>query len=324
MNSAEPEVSVVVATRNRAGRLAELLAALRAQSLSAERFEVIVVDDGSGDGTAATLKQGAEQGGLALRWFRHDRPTGPAIAREEGWRAARAPLIAFTDDDCAPAPGWLEAAVAAARENPGAIVQGATLPMPWELHRSGLFSRTNRVTSFDPYFRTCNVLYPRELLERVDGFDTDAFAGPPSTEDADLGWRAVKAGAPSVFAPKALVYHAVNRLGPIGTLRLSGRGATPGLLSYGRHAELRRATFAKGIFYNGSHYLLVRTLIALLLPRPLAWLAPWLAGPYLLEVTYRSRDRGAGPLLAPYFVLYDLIELVAVARAAIRYRIPAL
>src|SRR5436190_310359 len=117
-----PDVSVVVATRDRAARLERLLAGLAAQTIGGDRFEVIVVDDGSADRTPALLAAAAERGELPLRTLRHDRPAGRAAAREDGWRAARGDLVAFIDDDCVPAPDWLAAGVEASASE--TIVQG--------------------------------------------------------------------------------------------------------------------------------------------------------------------------------------------------------
>ena len=105
------DVTVVAATHNRADRLAALLDALRAQTLGTERFDVVVVDDTSGDDTADVLAAAQARGDLALTVLRHATGRGPAAARNAGWRAARAPVIAFTDDDCRPSPsgcrrGW--------------------------------------------------------------------------------------------------------------------------------------------------------------------------------------------------------------------------
>jgi GT2 family glycosyltransferase len=232
-------------------------------------------------------------------------------------------VVAFTDDDCVPAPEWLEAGLKATAASPGAIVQGRTEPAPWELDSAGPFSRTIDVPGPDPAFQTCNVFYPREVLERVDGFDTQGFGRSPGGEDSDLAWRAIESGAATAFAPDALVRHAVEDLGPVGKLRVAARWTTP-MLAYARHRELRRAHFALGIFWKGSHYHLVRLLLALVLPRRLRPLRIWLARPYFVAVAERARCDGASPLMAPYYLVHDVVELGAVVRAAFRYRSPML
>ena len=85
-----------------------------------------------------------ERGDLALRCSAAGGP-GPAPARNAGWRAARGRWIAFTDDDCEATPGWLETALARGRGQPGAVVQGPTLPIPRELALLGPFARTRSI-----------------------------------------------------------------------------------------------------------------------------------------------------------------------------------
>ena len=310
----------MVATRNRAARLERLLGSLRAQALPNRSFEVVVVDEASSDWTRSVLTSEADRGELTVRTIWHPRPLGPAAARNAGWRAAHAPLIAFTDDDCRSHPAWLEAGVRACSQNPGAVVQGRTEPEPGERHLLGPFSRTLRVERAGPYFQTCNIFYPRGLLERLGGFDADAFSEPvPGGEDTDLAWRAIEAGAPVAFADDALVFHAVTRLGPLGTLRLAARWSQT-MQIFARHRELRGVHLTYGVFWKGSHYLLFRALVALSLPRPLRCLALWLALPYGKHLLERARIEGGGPMLAPYFVLHDLVEMAAVLRGAARYR----
>lgn len=323
LDVATPRVSVVVATRNRCARLRDLLAALRAQTLPAREFEVVIVDDASTDETRAVLAEEAARGRLDLEIVHSKRSAGPATARDLGWRASNAPLVAFTDDDCVPHRDWLAAALKAAARNPEGIIQGRTEPMPWEADRAGPFSRTISVPAADPSFQTCNIIYPRAVLERVGGFDCAAFGRAPGGEDSDLAWRAIEAGATPVFAADALVYHAVEDLGVIGKLRVAARWTTP-MLTFVRHPELRRAQFVKGIFWKGSHYHLARALVGIALPRRLRWLRPWLLGPYVTELRRRMRQEGAGLLVGPYFCVHDAVEMWAVMRAALRYRRPML
>ncbi|HEX6116156.1 MAG TPA: glycosyltransferase family 2 protein [Solirubrobacterales bacterium] len=322
--SPAPEVSVVVATFNRAALLGPLLEGLRAQRLDADRFEVLIVDDGSTDETAAVLARELERGGLDLRVIRRERNGGLAVARQEGWHAARADLLAFTDDDCVPSPGWLEQGLEAAAAHPGTIVQGRTLPRRSDLERMSPlrrpFTRSLAIPGPDPHVQTANVFYPRELLERIGGLDTEGFARYAG-DDADLAWRAIDAGAEVVFEPAALVEHAYLYLGPIGKLRYA---AGWDFKVYALHPGLRSAYFTRRWFWKGSHYLLARALVAALLPRRLRPVKAWLAVPYSVHLVERGRVEGGGPLLAPYYFANDLIELGASIRSSLRYRVPML
>jgi hypothetical protein len=115
------------------------------------------------------------------------------------------------------------------------------------------------------------------------------------------------------------VFHAVERLGPVGKLRSATRWSETVQL-YSRHPELRRAQLTFGVFFTGAHYLLVRAVVALLLPRRLWPLRRWLASAYVVHLLSRGREEGGGIRHAPFFVLYDIVELVTVLRGAVRYR----
>jgi GT2 family glycosyltransferase len=322
MARAKPDISVVVGTHNRAARLRDLLAGLEAQTLPPERFEVIVVDDASTDETPQVLAS-ASEGALVVRAVRRDVNGGWAAAKQDGWRLAQAAIIAFTDDDCVPEPDWLEAGLRAASENPGAIVQGRTDPIAAELDAvppaERPFTRTIHVPEPDPAFQTCNVFYPRDLLERLDGFDVEGFGRSPG-EDADVAWRAIDAGAATAFAADARVAHAVNRLGPAGKLR---HAAGWDMRVYARHPGLRRAHFYRyGIFWKRSHFWLSRALLGLLVPRRLWPIRVFLAYRYGRNVWARAKSDRVGLRLAPWYVAYDLVEMATVIRSAIRYRTP--
>ena len=306
-----PAVSVVIATRDRPERLAALLASLRAQTL-AEPFEVVVVDDGADERTDAAIEH--EGGGLDLKLLRAG-GGGPARARNLGWRAASGRWIAFTDDDCEATPGWLAAALAAARANPGAIVQGPTLPIPRERARLGPFARTRSIAAGGPWFETCNIVYEAELLERLDGFD-EAFAEALG-EDTDLGWRALGLGAEHVWADAALVHHAVDELGPLGTVRAALVGSDS-VLAFARHPGLRSRALRWGVVRNPSLPRLGLAVAGLALARHRR-AALLLALPYARDLALRCRHLGAGPVEAPVYVAADVAAAWTSLRGSARH-----
>ena len=217
-------VSVVVPTHNRSGRLAELLRRLASQSLGPDRFEVVVVDDCSIDDTGVVLASLADELPYRLVALRTPVNGGPAAARNLGWRAASAPVAAFTDDDCIPDDGWLAAGLAAFAADPAlGVVQGRTRPpdgvdisklQGWYVWRD--------VSAATPYFDGCNVFYRRAALDRTGGFDeqiawwsTRPGAGAPVAwgEDTAAGWSVVEAGWGRGFAADAVVVHDVEDRG---------------------------------------------------------------------------------------------------------------
>lgn len=308
-----PEASVVIATHNRPDRLARQLTALRAQTVDPKRFEVVVVDDGSGPETAAVLEEQASLPGLVLRTLRNGRPGGPAAARNLGWRAASAPLVAFTDDDCEVTPEWLEAYLAAAAVKPGGILQGRVLPLPSEEESFGPFSHTIRIEAPSRGFETANIAYPRALLEQVGGFDEESFS-KAGGEDTDLAWKAIGQGAETVWVPDALAHHAVIQLGPLGMLRRATIW-DESVLAYKRHPGLRR-TLVAGVFWNQEHWMAGRALMAMAVPGRWWWIRWWLAAPYVTRLVQRR----SGPALAPFIVLRDAIEIATLLRGSWRYR----
>jgi GT2 family glycosyltransferase len=307
---ASPQLSVVVCTHDRPERLSALLSSLERQTLAAGAFEVIVVDDGS---EPPALADGAATA-ANVRLIRNHVTSGPAAARNRGWRLARGALIGFTDDDCIADPRWLEAALAAAERNPGAIVQGRTEPVPDELDRLGVLSRTVRVERLGPHYETCNIFYPRALLEELGGFD-EAYGTRPAAEDTDLAWRALERGYRAVFADGALVDHAVERLGATGMLRVATRWSEATRVL--REHPQTRVMLYRGLFWNVWHYLMWRSVLSSLAP---AWLRRLLITRHLLELRKRARVEGGGPWAVPFYLVHDAVECWAIARGAIRYR----
>lgn len=275
--AATPLISVCVSTRNRAHLLARLVDALEAQDVGPELFEVIIFDDGSTDNTAEAVHALQKSSLLNLVLLHEDIPSGPAAGRNRAWTAARAPIIAFTDDDCLPAAWWLSAGLRAMRE-PGVIGVGRVLPNPEQSHLLGAFSQSLWVDeSVVLWFATANLFYRKSDLAAVGGFD-ESFPNPAG-EDTDLGLRVVDSGARPVFLRHALVYHDVRVLGLRGMLADQKRWAEiPAVVA--RHPSLRRRGLTAGVFWRESHpRLLVLLAGAALARRDPRWAllgVPWL------------------------------------------------
>ena len=317
MPTPTPRITVVIPTRDRPDRLAAALASLRAQTIDADAFEVIVVDDPASPPSVAEVLSAACEDGLPQLSVVTRTEGSAAAARNDGWRAAAGELVAFTDDDCELSPGWLAAGLDAWDGSPQTFVQGRTAPLPAERDRLDVFAYTIDIPEMSAEFETCNIFYPRHLLDQLGGFDPDTHV--TSGEDTDLAWRAIRAGARPRFAPEALAYHAVIPMTPRSLIRRAWN-FSDAIIPFGAFPELRERRLIKGMFWNWSHYLLVRALVALVLPRR-AWpLSVWLALPLIRFQLQRARSRGGGPQHVPWLVLYDSVELAAVLRGAARAR----
>ncbi len=124
-----PLVSVVVPTYRRPQRCARLLRALSKQTLPPTDFEVLAVDDCSGDETPDVLHALAREVPYRLVPLTSPKNGSPGRARNVGWRSSRAGIIAFTDDDCVPEPDWLAAGLRAlSTDSDLGVVQGRTKP----------------------------------------------------------------------------------------------------------------------------------------------------------------------------------------------------
>lgn len=205
-----PAMTVVVSTLDRAHYLPGLLAALERQE-GAPAFEVVVVDDGSKDRTQAVLAECVPTTPLALTAIRLPVNSGAGVGRNRGVAAGRAPLIAFTDDDCLPTPGWVAGLVAAFADEDVVVVQGRTEPEPVE--PPGTWARSLWVTAPTPWLETCNVGYRRAAYDAAGGFDEQdplfrrGGRGQGFGEDTWLGHRVLAGGGRRVFAPEAVVHH---------------------------------------------------------------------------------------------------------------------
>jgi glycosyltransferase involved in cell wall biosynthesis len=202
-----PSVSVIICTYNRRDLLRQCLTSLLNQTYPEDAYEIIVVDDGSTDGTQAILQEMPARPQPPLRYFKQDNK-GSAAARNLGIGNAQGRVIASIDDDCIATASWIENAVPHFAIDAIVGVQGQTLPVePVRLHFfPPRFSYTIEVTKEVPNRPTCNVFYRKQAILDVGGFNENfKMAG---AEDADLAFRIERKGK-VVFDPDVLVYHAV-------------------------------------------------------------------------------------------------------------------
>jgi GT2 family glycosyltransferase len=198
-----PDVTVIVPVRDGERELPGLMETLAAQTLARERFELIVVDNASRDSTATVAR-------AAGATVVSEPVPNRARARNRGAGAANAALLAFTDVDCRPDAGWLEALVGCAGVAP--LVAG-----PVEVSTS---AAPNSIERFEKLWRfsqeawvklgwaaTANLMVHRDAFEAVGGLDP---AYRRIAEDADFCIRAGRAGHALGYCPDALVRHAAE------------------------------------------------------------------------------------------------------------------
>ena len=305
MTTGDPVISVVVPTVDRVALLERTLRGLAAQEGAA--FEAIVVHDGH-PGVRALLHAWRDR--LPLREL-HIKQRGAVPKRNAGWRAARAPFVAFTDDDCEPAPGWLKAALAAfaGAGDTVDLVQGRVDSHPDDEAVTGLFKRT--ITVHGPYqgYPNANLVYRRSALERVGGFD-ERYWG--AGEDADLAHRVIESGGGAVYADDALVWHAVRPVGFVDHLRSLPRWANVSL-TVKRHPQVRSIVHHR-IFWKPSHTTGALALAGLALA-PFDKRAVALAAPH-----FARRVSAAGPHAGVLLATADIVEVACVLAGSIRYR----
>jgi glycosyltransferase involved in cell wall biosynthesis len=308
-----PALSVIIPARDAADTLPDTLGGLRAQTFGG-RVEVVLVDDGSRDATAAI----ARSSGLVDRVLPGP-GAGPAGARNAGAAAARAPALAFLDADCRPAPAWLEAGVKALER--AELVLGETRPRPDR--RRGPFDRTLSVVGLSPLFESANLFVRRTLFEQLGGFEN--WLGPPGgkelAEDVWFGWRARRAGARIESSSAALAYHEVFSRGAAEYAGERWRlRFFPAIVR--RVPELRHELLWGGVFLNARtakfDAALAGLALAAMTRRP-GLAAAAAAGPYVRALSWDAR--GAGGLgSVPVQVAADAVGLAAMLIGAARYR----
>ncbi|MGE0766682.1 MAG: glycosyltransferase family 2 protein [Hyphomicrobiaceae bacterium] len=212
-----PDISIVIPTFNRLDRLKRVLGAVSRQDFAARSYEVIVVSDGSSDGTNEYL---ASQSDLAQLKPMYQPNRGPAAARNSGITAAQGALIVFIDDDVIPIPTLLTEHVQSHRNSPRDIAVIGPLLTPAEFKLSPwvnweqemLVKQYSAMQRGDwnatpRQFYTGNASIRRDVLLAAGGFD-ETFR---RAEDVELAYRLAERGVEFVFNASAIGWHYAER-----------------------------------------------------------------------------------------------------------------
>jgi glycosyltransferase involved in cell wall biosynthesis len=297
------EISVIVPTHNRRDLLAGLLASLAKQTYPADRWELIVVDDGSTDDTRALLDATARHWPTAFTTL-HERNLRAAAARNAGAAEACGSVLLFLDDDMIAAPG-LVAAHARCHVDPHLAVVGriAAPPgprEPWtawddvQLDRfaTALADGRHAPGPRDFYGGNCSVA--ADLFRSVGGYGTSIERG----EDFDLGYRLAKAGARFAYCEAAESIHLGTHsfVNWVRNAAAFGRSEVALSREYGHRSDF----FA---WYRGRHKL--NRLVVRLCSHYPALEAPLIAAMH--GIGRLSHRLGATPLaIAAYSAIYNL------------------
>ena len=216
-----PSFSVVVPAYNRPAPIRRCVAALAALAYPRDRFEVVVVDDGSATPLEPEIRAAAAEadpaGGLRLRVVRQEN-AGPAAARNRGAAEATGRYLAFTDDDCVPRPDWLARFADRLAHEPDLMLGGAFINgLPGNAAAAAshvvigliyeLGQKLGHGTGPDAtwLFVTANLCVPREAFLTVGGFD-ESFP-LAAGEDFDFCHHFQFAGHRAAWCPQAAIDH---------------------------------------------------------------------------------------------------------------------
>lgn len=310
-------ISVVIPTCGRPELLDRCLAALTAQSLAPDRYEIVVVDDRPNEATRNLVYQWAAQNlgqGPVVGYIPSPGPHGPAAARNFGWRAARASIIAFTDDDTIPRGDWLENGLRACDDGVHAAWGRIVMPLPPE--PTDYERDASHLTRAE--FVTANCFCRKALLEQIGGFDERFRLA--WREDSDLYFNLLRRQARIVHVPDAVVEHPV-RPAPWGVSLKQQKKVFFDALLFKKHPYLYRRKIRTTPRWD--YYLIVASLLGAglgaLLHAPLFTIG---CGALWLTLTARfCRQRLRGTSRAPLHVAEMAITSALIPPVAVFWRL---
>jgi glycosyltransferase involved in cell wall biosynthesis len=205
-----PFASVIIPVYNSAASLVSTLEALQRQTYSRDQFETIVVDNGSVDDIAQVRSRYPQ-----VLWLLEEE-RGSYRSRNRGIRAARGEVLAFTDSDCIPEPGWIEQGVRSVlnSEKVGLaagrvkfIFERPQAPSVCELYDSLCSLQQQETLQKSRFGATANLFTRRKVMEKIGLFDEQLISGG----DREWGNRVFDLGLRQIYCAEAVVLHPAKR-----------------------------------------------------------------------------------------------------------------
>lgn len=293
-----PRVTVIVPVKNRRERMLRCLDAV--VSLDYPDYDVLVVDNGSTDGTAEACRERGARASVPVEVHVLEGSVG--AIRNRAAKLAGGEIVAFTDSDCMPEPSWLASAVRPFEDPAVGVVCGRTLP---EKNVDGArWPATIQVDSLSWRFEACNLLFRREQFVATAGFDERVGH---FWEDTAAGMAMVRQGWKPAFAPEAIVRHDVTFPGYRWQLERAWKQSHLGPVLR-EYPEIREHVLWLGVFQRPRSLLFVAFAFGLALGarRPAALV---LAVPYL----WQRFPRVLSPLAPIWFAELLAFDAVNVA-----------
>jgi glucosyl-dolichyl phosphate glucuronosyltransferase len=220
-DGATQEVSIVVCTLDRQREVARAIRSILSQDVDPRRFEIVVVDNCSRDRTREVIAQ-IQRDAPNVRYV-YEPVLGLSTARNTGTREARAPIVAFFDDDATAEPGWLAAMLQIIRDHPEAGAAGGPIEVGWPCRKpewmpqdlQGYYGACDYggarcFLTFPQYPYGSNMFVRREHLAAIGGFREEVGAKGQnimSGDELDVFQRLSEIGVKVVYEPSARVRH---------------------------------------------------------------------------------------------------------------------
>jgi len=204
-------VSIIIPTYNRKELLGKAVISLLNQSYPKNSYEIIVVDDGSTDGTEELIRVLEKENPLSLKYI-YQKNRGPAVARNLGIKSAHGEVVAFCDSDCVASNNWLEEIIKGYGNDEIAGIGGTIRAIPTDSivsqycgyirmnEKPGVLEKTGTT-----YLITGNASFRKNCLVSVGGFDKRYNL--PGGEDPDICYRLERKGYKLTYNPNAIVFN---------------------------------------------------------------------------------------------------------------------